>query len=151
MRAPRHQAEQPCFSARTFIDSVNNVQVALPPASESHHGSNEATSRSRSERNRAHARSSTLAHLQPWARKTAFDHFSPPRQLTALKVAEYHVKRNCITSIHRLRRETRPSPRYDHGSAFRGKLSLSTTNVQKLDFYPNKGPSVRDASGTHGA
>ena len=25
---------QPCFSARTFINSVNNVRVALPPASE---------------------------------------------------------------------------------------------------------------------
>ena len=25
---------QPCFSARTFIDSVNDVRVALPPASE---------------------------------------------------------------------------------------------------------------------
>ena len=143
MRAPRHQAEQPCFSARTFIDSVNNVRVALPPASESHHGSNEATSRSRSERNRAHARSSTSAHLQPWAWRAAIDHFSPPTQLTALKVAEYHVKRICTAFIHRLRRETRPSPRYDHGSAFRGKLSLTPTNVvQKLDFYPNKCPSV---------
>ena len=27
-------AAQPCFSVRTFIDSVKNVQVALPPASE---------------------------------------------------------------------------------------------------------------------
>ena len=40
--------------------------------------------------------------------------------------------------------DTRPSSRYDHGSAFRGKLALITpTNVQKFDFYPNKCPSVR--------
>ena len=97
----RHQLQ--CFSARTFIDSVNNVRVALQPASESHHGSNEATSRSRSERNRAHARSSTSAHLQPWA---AIDHFSPPTPLTSLKVSEHHVKRICTASIHPARRET---------------------------------------------
>ena len=34
MRAPRHQAEQPCFSTSTFIDSVNDVLVALLSASE---------------------------------------------------------------------------------------------------------------------
>ena len=100
----RHQLQ--CFSARTFIDSVNNVRVALQPASESHHGSNEATSRSRSERNRAHARSSTSAHLQPWAWRAAIDHFSPPTPLTSLKVSEYHVKRICTASIHPARRET---------------------------------------------
>ena len=143
MRAPRHQAEQPCFSARTFIDSVNNVQVALPPASESHHGSNEATSRSRSERNRAHARS---AHLQPWAWRAAIDHFSPPTPRTSLKVSEYHVKRMCITSIHRLRRETRPSPRYDHGSAFRGKCHFPQQMSKNSIFTPTSVPSVQQVS-----
>ena len=72
------------------------------------------------------------AHLHPWAWRAAIDHSSPPTPLTSLKVSEYHVKRIYTVSIHPSRRETRPSPRYDHISTFRGKLSLSTTIVQKL-------------------
>ena len=55
---------------------------------------------------------------ETWA---AIDHFSSPTPLTCLKVHEYHVKQMCITFIHRLRRETRPTSRSGHRCEFRGK------------------------------
>ena len=84
-------AAQSCSSARTFIDSVKSVQAVPPAATEvtlDNYGSNAATSRSRPERNQAHAHSSTSTHLQPWAWRVAIDHFWPPTPLTALKVYE---------------------------------------------------------------
>ena len=140
MRAPRHQAEQPCFSARTFIDSVNDVRVALPSASEvnmDQTGRPPGPDQSATERTHV-----VNVGASPALGLEGGRSLSPPTQLTALKVAEYHVKRICTASIHRLRRETRPSPRDDHGSAFRGKCNLPqqmskcAPEHRKLHYWP---------------